>query len=547
MKILLLALTILFPQLVHSQSITTIAGTGLWGYTGDGGMATAAEIRTPFDIAVDASGNIYFSDQGNFCIRKVTSSGIISTIAGTGLQGFSGDGGPATAAAMKATFGIVLDAVGNIYFSDRNNHRIRKITPAGIITTFAGNGTAGYSGDFGPATLAKLNAPEGLAIDKHGNIFISDDQNSVIRKVTKSGIITTVAGNGIAGYSGDGGLAVNASFFHQSGVAVDSAGNIFIADFNNHVVRKVDTFGVVQTIAGKGIPGNTGDGGPGTAAYLNYPADVAVDVRGNVYVADRNNQEIRKIYPSGIIVTSAGSLGPGGYGGDNGPATAARINNAPGIGLNAAGDIYIADALNSRIRMVIDSNNYNPFFYYGHSKTINVCTGQNANIDTTLKVMDFSVGKIDSWSMFLAPTHGTLNSSYAATSNSGYLIPTGLFYAPSSGYTGNDSFGIAVTNGITSDSIYVFAIVSQCTNAISNAAKRSTQILLFPNPAKTKLTVISPDLIEHVVITSSQGKTVCSHHYQSHEIEIDISSFPSGLYFIKVNGSDVRRFIKLED
>jgi sugar lactone lactonase YvrE len=334
-----------------SGQLTIVAGNGTPGFSGDGGPATSATLFTPKAVAVDAVGNIYIADTSNQRIRKVDSSGIITTAAGNGTYGFSGDGGPATGASLYSPSGVALDAAGNIYIADSRNHRIRKVDTSGIITTVAGNGTFGFSGDGGPATSATLSDPYGVAVDAAGNLYIVDQLNNRIRKVDTSGTIATVAGNGTPGFSGDNGPATSASLYSPSGVAVDAAGNLYIADTSNQRIRKVDTSGIITTVAGNGTGGYSGDSGPATSASLNYPYGVAVDAAGNLYIADESNQRIRKVDTSGIITTVAGN-GTAGYSGDDGPAISATLYYPRGVAVDASGNLYIADLYNQRVRMV---------------------------------------------------------------------------------------------------------------------------------------------------------------------------------------------------
>ena len=334
-----------------SGVITTVAGNGTEGYSGDGGPATSAEFDHPSSVAADSSGNIYIADSYNHRIRKIDASGVITTVAGNGTDGFSGDGGPATAAQLDYPSSVTVDFSGNIYTAANFNHRIRKVDTSGVITTFAGNGTEGFSGDGGPATLAELDHPSSVAADSSGNIYIADFVNNRIRKVNTSGIITTVAGQGITGFNGDGGLASLAEVHHPSGVAVNPSGNIYIAELYTHRIRKVDTSGGITTVAGNGTFGFSGDGGPATAAELNQPSSVAVDSAGNIYIADSYNNRIRKVDTSGGITTVAGN-GTFGFSGDGGPATAAELNQPSSVAVDSAGNIYIADSYNNRIRKV---------------------------------------------------------------------------------------------------------------------------------------------------------------------------------------------------
>jgi trimeric autotransporter adhesin len=405
--------------------VTAVAGNGTFGYSGDGGLATSAALTFPKSVSVDASGNVYIADYGTDCIRMVTTStGIITTVAGNGTHGYSGDGGLATSATMRYPTGVCTDASGNIYIADSTNNRIRMVTKStGIITTVAGTGSLGYySGDGGLATSAKLADPTGIAVDTSGNLYIADSGTDCIRMVTKStGIITTVAGGGKselnADYSGDGGLATSARLADPTGIAVDAPGNLYITDYRNKRIRMVTkSTGIITTVAGTGSSGNSGDGGLATSATIYSPSGIAVDVSGNIYfadyfyncirivtkstgiislavgdgtsantgdrglatsarlfaprgvahdssgniyIADTGSNTIRMIEKStGIITTVAGNISAykvdvfGGYGGDRGPATSARLRRPRGVAVDASGNIYIADTENNCIRMV---------------------------------------------------------------------------------------------------------------------------------------------------------------------------------------------------
>ena len=332
--------------------ITTVAGDGTWGFGGDGGPATGARLRILRGVAVDGAGNLYIADSSNNRIRKVDAAGVISTVAGNGGEGYSGDGGPATAAQLNSPTGVAPDGSGNLYIADRDNHRIRKVDAAGVITTVAGSGRfGGFGGDGGAATAAQLDDPRGVALDGAGNLYIADTDNHRIRKVDAAGVITTVAGNGTSGRGGDGGAATAAQLNDPSGVALDGAGNLYIADTDNHRIRKVDAAGVISTVVGTGRGGSSGDGGPATAARLNSPRGVALDGAGNLYIADIYNHRIRKVDAAGVISTVAGD-GTDGFGGDGGPATAAQLYWPAGVALDGAGNLFIADNWNHRIRKV---------------------------------------------------------------------------------------------------------------------------------------------------------------------------------------------------
>jgi uncharacterized protein (TIGR03437 family) len=337
-------------KVTPSGIISTVVGNGVWGFSGDGGLAADASLTGPEAVAVDAAANIYIADWGNNVIRKVNPSGIISTVAGNGTVGYFGDGGPATSASLNWTAGVAADAAGNIYIADKWNNRIRKVSPSGIISTLAGSGWQTFSGDGGPATCASMYLPKGVALDAGGNLYIANEGNARVRKVSPSGTITTVAGNGIYGFSGDGGPATSAALDQPQSVAVDGAGNLYIADAWNARIRKVSPSGTITTVAGNG-GGFSGDGGPATSASLSHPSGLALDAAGNLYIADQNNARIRKVSPSGIISTVAGN-GAHGFSGDGGPSTTASLNRPSGVTVDAVGNFFIADADNRRIRKV---------------------------------------------------------------------------------------------------------------------------------------------------------------------------------------------------
>jgi uncharacterized protein (TIGR03437 family) len=337
--------------LLSQGIIATVAGNGSQAFAGDGDPATAAALNHPCGLAIDSTGAIYIADTDNARIRRVSPGGIISTVAGDGIPGSSGDGGSALHASLSDVAGVALDAEGNFYFGDASNRRVRKVTPGGIITTVAGTGRQGFSGDGGPATNATLNRPTFVLIDPAGKLYIADSSNQRIRRVDVDGTITTIAGNGVGGFSGDGGLAINASLAIPLGLAMDKASNLYIADANNHRIRKVSPAGIITTVAGNGIEGFSGDLGPAARASLNYPEDVAFDGSGNMYIADSANNRIRKVDPSGVISTIAGTA-LNGFSGDGGPSVEAMLDFPWAVATDAAGGVYIADRVNNRIRKI---------------------------------------------------------------------------------------------------------------------------------------------------------------------------------------------------
>jgi len=441
MKKLILALLVC-PFLGSAQIISTIAGNGTSGNSGNGGLATAAEFNYPDGIAVDDSGNVYFSDYHNGQLWKINTSGIISIVAGNGTCGYSGDGGGATSAELSLPCKVDVDNSGNIYVADWGNNRIRKINTTGIISTIAGNGTAGYSGDGGSAIAAELNGPEGLStVDDSGNIYICDEVNNSIRKVNSVGIISTFAGNGTGGYTGDGGLAAYAELDYPRGAAFDNYGNIYISDYNNNVIRKVSSSGIISTIAGNGIAGYSGDGGSAIAAELNGPSGLAIFNKGgenhgvDIYFADENNAVIRKVTSSGIISTVAGN-GTEGYGGDGGLATDAELNYPVDVAVDNSGNVYIVDAYNYRIRKI--------------------------------------------------------------------------------------SSGTTEVNNLTS----------------------LLQLSIFPNPVTSKITISASDRINTIAFSNLLGQLIYSEQFDSKQVQVDVAYLPAGTYFVKVNGTEVRKFVK---
>jgi sugar lactone lactonase YvrE len=338
----------------QSWIITTAAGTGERGFGGDGGPATVALLNSPFDVGFDAAGNLYFSDTFNHRIRRVDArTGAIATVAGNGAAGYSGDGGPATAASFNEPYGIAIDHIGNIYVADRHNHCVRRIDGVtGIVTTFAGTGAAGYSGDGGPAARARLVEPNGLTLDRaQRHLYIADVADHRVRVVdVAAGTIATFAGSGEAAHSGDGGPAIAAGVFGARAVKAGPDGTVYILERQGSTLRAVDPgAGTIRTIAGTGARGYSGDGGPAREAVFDAPKEFSLAPGGDILIVDSENHAIRRIYrQTGIIDTIAG--GHRGAEGDSGPATAAGLGRPHGAGVGPDGAIYIGDTENHRIR-----------------------------------------------------------------------------------------------------------------------------------------------------------------------------------------------------
>lgn len=427
-----------FPLTVRSQTISTIAGTGTIGYSGDGASAIGCQFNHPVDLAIGRSGRIYTVDAGNYRVRVISSTGLISTVAGNGVSGFSGDGGPATAAEITPS-GIAVDDSENIYIAESSNHRIRKVNSAGVITTVAGNGTLGLTGDGGAATAAAIGAPTDVTVDHSGNLYFIQYAENKIRKISSSGIIITIAGTGATGYSGDGGPATAATFHYPSSILTDRFDNLYIGDQLNNVIRKI-TVGSnnISTIAGDGTSGYFGDHGPATMAKLNNPWSMAVDDSGNVFIADSYNHVIRKVFADlpNTIVTLAGN-GFVGNTGDGGPATDAELNFPAGIAVDQSGNIYVSDQQNNNIRELV-------------------------------------------------------------------LVP----------------------------------------NKIENLPYEEDIIRIWPNPAADGIVIESKETIDDVAILSIPGQTILQDHIKERRAVIDISQLTSGLYFLRINDTYTKYFVK---
>jgi hypothetical protein len=342
--------------MLSSALIFTVVGTGEPSYSGDGGVARSAGLSQPFDVAIDQQGNLYFSEADNHCVRRVERhSGIITTVAGTGRPGYSGDGGPATQAQLNSPYGIALDTANNLHIVDRLNSCIRMVeATTGIIRTTVGTGQPGYSGDDGPAQRAQLQEPNDIMLDRQGHAFIADVRDHRIRVVDlASGIITTFAGTGEAGSGGDGGPVSRATLLGPRALAFGPTGDLYICLRNDHKVRQVDMHTrIIRTVAGTGERGYTGDHGPALQATFNGPKEIAVDGQNNILVVDTENHCIRRIEAaSGLVTTVAGTGQPGGSG-DGGPAAVATLKRPHSACLDEVGNIYIGDSENHRVRFV---------------------------------------------------------------------------------------------------------------------------------------------------------------------------------------------------
>lgn len=425
--------------------IVLYAGNGTEGYSGSGGPATSAEVYRPYGVALDKSGNLYIADQGADCIWKVTAStGIITTVAGQcGYIGFSGDGGPASASFLYGSTNIAFDGSGNMFIADTNNQRVRKVDAAtGNITTVAGDGYAEESGNGGPATSAGVEFPQFIAVDPSGNIYISDSNANVIRKVTVStGIITTVVGNGAQGYTGDGGPAIDAGLYSPFGLALDSSGDLYIIDQNGSVVRKVSaSTGIITTVVGNGVAGYGGDGGPAKNAKLNGAQDLTVDRSGNLYIVDQNNYRVRRVAAATQVITTVAGNGVFNSSGTGGPAVAASLSLPFGIAVDSSDNFYVSEIATPEVRKVFAGGQEQSAVALNAPKS-NFPVGQSFNITATVSGPINSPIPTGTVTFYLGTTEEDtvpLNSSGVATYSAS--LPAVNSYGYTASYSGDKNY-----------------------------------------------------------------------------------------------------------
>lgn len=517
---------------LQAQIITTIAGNGTTGYNGDGKIATSAELAYPAGIAIDGSGEIYIADMNNNCIRKMDIKGIISTFAGNGTAGYSGDGGPAISGELKTPYSVAVDGSGNVFILAHGNNCIRKVNTSGIISTIAGNGNQGYKGDGGYATAGELNYPNGIAIDGSGNLYITDAGNYVIRKVSTSGIISTIAGNGVYGYSGDSGPATLAKLANPFGIAVDGSGNVYFADQANNRIRKINKAGIISTIAGNGNSGYIGDGGPATAGELGMLSCLTIDRDGNIYISD--NQCIRMVNTSGIINTVAGN-NTGGYSGDGGSATSGVLFYPNGIAIDNKNNIYIADQVNNRIRKI------------GLTPSPPITGPDKVCVNDKITLSNTSKGGVWSCSntsvAAIGPATGIVNGVSTGTATITFTLPTGFisttsitvnpviapaviinYGSPADSIcdgtevnfqanpvnTGTASAYVWKVNGIQADTGNTYTFKPKAGDVVS-VTLTSNAVCTFPNTVTDKVIMkIIPRSMPTISIIANPGDTVCS-------------------------------------
>ena len=526
LKVFLLFFLNLLIRSTNAQNITTIAGTGTAGYNGDGILATNAQFNGVQGLALDPAGNIYAADISNNRIRKITiSTGIISTIAGTGTGGYNGDGILATAAQINIPSALAFDNNGDLYFTDRSNSRIRKIiTATGIISTVAGTAATGYNGDGILATAAQLNNPNEVSFDASGDMYIADWLNNRVRKVNMStGVISTIAGTGAAGYNGDGIAATAAQINGPCGITFDNAGNIYIAEYGGARVRKITIgTGLISTIAGTGSFGYNGDGIAATAAQLNGCAYIKFDAAENMFIGDGINNRVREIIKStGIISTIAGT-GTVGYNGDGIPAATAQLNRPFYILFDQPKcNMYIADYYNNRIRLISGG------FVGCTSLPLHLLsfTGKNKNQHN---VLEWQVsGGTDNRNFEIERSNDSRGFVLIGTVNAMSAISYSFIDAsPADGVNYYRLKQTGINNSISYSD--VITIINRPLNNLS--------IDIFPNPAKEQIRITSSMIIKEIRILNTSGQVI--YHAKANTKTVLLHLDQGGVFFIQLFTAD---------
>ena len=537
-------------------NISTFAGTGTQGFAGDGAAAIAADLDSPSGVAVDTSGNVYITELGNR-VRVVTiSNGNINTVAGTGTANYSGDGSIAVAAEINMPFSSFVAENGDLYIADTYNHCIRKVKASdGKISTVAGEGgTSGYLGDAVQSTLAALNYPSTAVSDASGNIFIVDQLNNRIRKINiATGYISTVAGTGNPGFSGDGGLAILADLDNPTGIAVDAAGNLYITDSNNHTLRKVNASnGKINTIAGtSGLSGFSGDGALATAAKFDTPTGIALDANGNIFIADQNNNRIRKIDAgTGNISTFAGN-GTAGFSGDGAAATLAKLNSPAGLTIDANGNVYIADTQNSRIRKV-NSSDGNIGTVSGNGTAGYSGDGNSATAAALMYPEGVAVDALGN--IFISDTDNNCIRKVNSSDNKiSTIAGTGI-----SGFSGDGGLGTSAKmyypKGISVDAGGSVFIADQWNNrvrkldafvGITEAVAENINVSVYPNPVTEQLNISivqNTRANNYVFVYNTNGEMVKQISSVQNKFTMNTNDLANGIYFLEIrNGSAIAR------
>jgi sugar lactone lactonase YvrE len=516
---------------LNGQIITTIAGgvTGHGGYWGDGGPATAAQFGSVPSIAIDALGNIYIADGANQRIRKVDAiTNVITTVAGTGVAGYFGDGGMATNAKLNAPDGVCVDNLGNFYIMDVNNYRVRKVdVSTGIISTFVGNGIHGYMGDGVPATATAIYGNGFCSFDNIGNMYLSDVTR--IRKVDVSGVITTIAGTGLHGTTGEG-VPATATNISPNAISCDVSGNVYFSDTTNSIRKITVSSGIIARIAGTGdnvYSPYSGDGTSATVCHIG-PEGVFVDQSGNVYVADIANSRVEKIAAAGVIYTIAGN-GTTGFSGDGGPATAAAFYYVEDVRLDDCGNVFIADFGNARVRKVT----YPPILT---TPTISLSGASSYPAGSTVTV---------------TATVGSAGGSYLIHWLN-HDIEFTTTTVPSVTYTkppGTDTITARIVPtgwGCWDSTTSSQHIVSTDVTGVSSISE--PWCMVYPNPAHTTLTAATHWNEGTLTIYNTIGQTVLAKQFYKRGIPVNVGNLPAGIYLLKITGAEnetvITRFIK---
>jgi sugar lactone lactonase YvrE len=480
---------------ISGGMISTIAGNGNFRYGGDGGPSGDAFLPSPSGLAVDANGNVHLCDTFANRVRTIDSFGVINLTAGTNIPGFAGDNGPATSASLSDCEAIAADSSGNLYVADSGNERIRKIDAAGVISTFAGNGRNAFSGDGQQASKAGLSLPQGVAVDIHGNVYIADTGNNRVRKVNSSGIISTIAGNGKPGYSGDHGPATAAELNGPTRVAIDSAGDVYVSDNGNNVVRRISS-GKITTVAGNGQSGFSGDNGPATSASLANPQGLTLDESGALYIADFDNNRIRRVSRNGVISTFAGTGAAVGSGNGRSPQLAG-LSGPIDVAIDNSGNIYIATRTGARIRRVQPAPSSIVVSQVGitfHAAVdgasvplhkLRILNGGAGTISWTAKARTLLGG---SW-LKISPTEGTSSSTSTSSPVTVSVNPKGLAARTYYGQIRIVSPGVANSPRFVTVVLNVLSAAATAGPSVDPAGLLFTGTLGGTNPSPQALTV----------------------------------------------------------
>lgn len=480
-KYTILIVAALFANTIaNAQRITvSIAGTGVLGSTGDWNDAKFAKVSRPNDICMDAQQNIYFVEQYSGRVRKISPKGTITTIAGGGTS--FADGVAATSDTLSPNY-MCLDSVGNMFITSIN--QIRRIdATTGIITTIAGDTAVGFAGDGGPASAARFNTPQGICMDRAGNLYVADALNNRLRKITAAtGTITTIAGSGIASYGGDGGTpATMAQLHYPVAVAIMNTGDILFSDQYGMRVRRISAAtGGIYLYAGNGGSIAAAAGGPAVTTAVGEVGGIAVDSSNNVYLCDNSCSLTEVVNSTGIIYLIGGTLATDSYNGDGMNSIGEEFNNPNGIWRDHLGNIYVADALNNRIRKVILLR-HTPTFAYGNGESFNVCPGYYIHLDSLLAITDLDSAQTETWSIITPPGFGSVYGFPASASSFGTYStasPAGASYMPLGSYAGLDSFKVQVSDGVLSDTMTIYISVGAASISGANAVCTGSSINL---------------------------------------------------------------------